>query len=225
MISNIFKALLMLSIPAVASSAPVWGAQGGTVDQVMADLMHRDAQVRLSALETIERNRDVRAVKALMDILGNQAEDWKLRIRVIRLLAEIGDPRAADALMNALGDYCPAIKWNATVALGRFSGSPRVVRALIDMLDDHSTVVREAAVASLGAIGDAYAVPQLIEALKDRTISVVLSALRALENIGDERALTPVRAIAEGHADPLLRSVAASVAEKISKEVISPGCY
>ncbi|MFZ5996739.1 MAG: HEAT repeat domain-containing protein [Nitrospirota bacterium] len=225
MISNIFRSLLPLAVLAAVAAASAYGAQCGEGDQLIADILNSDIQVRLAALEAMESNRNVRAVKALMDILGNQAEDWKLRIRVIRLLAEIGDPRAADALMNALGDYCPAIKWNAAVALGRFSGSSRVVRALIDMLDDHSTVVREAAVASLGAIGDAYAVPHLIEALKDRTISVVLSALRALENIGDERAITPVRAVADGHPDPLLRSVAASVVEKLSKEVISPGCY
>lgn len=153
---------------------------------------------------------------ALQRMAADGAEDWRLRIRAIRLLARSGEAGAVDALLAAAGEFCPALRWNATLALGSFPGSYRVVNALIELLDDRALLVREAAVQSLGRVGDPRAVPFLAELLASASFTLRLHAVRALGAIGDSSALDALRSAARSEADPSLREEALRLVQERS---------
>ena len=66
-------------------------------------------------------------------------------------------------------------------------------------LDDEAQLVRGAAARALGAIGDAAAVPALVEAVEMGKAEVQRAAVMALGRIGDSRAIRPlVKALGDG---------------------------
>ncbi|HZS44795.1 MAG TPA: HEAT repeat domain-containing protein [Blastocatellia bacterium] len=75
----------------------------------------------------------------------------------------------------------------------------RAIQPLIETLTNkHETTTLRARVAyTLGIIGDPIAMEPLIETLSDPSKEVRLSAIEALEKIGDERALSELKRISE----------------------------
>src|SRR5262245_5816022 len=72
-----------------------------------------------------------------------------------------------------------------------------VERGLLDLRSKHDTT-REEAVMALGQAGDVRAIPALIRALEDPSVSVCCRAAEALSQIGTPRVLVPLcRAIAD----------------------------
>ncbi|MFO0752218.1 MAG: HEAT repeat domain-containing protein [Thermodesulfovibrionales bacterium] len=169
-------------------------------------------------MEALARTGDLHAVKTLIAILSNRDEDWKVRIRAMRLLGAIGNPHAEDALMDMLKELCPAMKWNAAASLGQFSKSPRVVNALITSLGDPDLYVREMALQALGAIGDRKAVPFILPALAEKSFAVRISAIRALGGLGDPAALPSLRRAAESDPESLIREAAGEAVRAIAGE-------
>lgn len=70
---------------------------------------------------------------------------------------------------------------------------PDVADLLIEQLESEDLEIRKAAAVALGRIGDARAVPALIEALEDDA-ELVIAAADALAKIGDPRAFEPLLA-------------------------------
>ncbi|MCC6346025.1 MAG: HEAT repeat domain-containing protein [Nitrospirales bacterium] len=213
MISSICRrcaGIFLLLLIAVLGGINIRTAGAEPPEVLQGELRVPPERLQLEAVEKPARSGDIGAVKTVIAILNNRDEDWKIRIRAMRLLGDIGDPRAEDALMSALRELCPALKWNAAAALGRFSKSPRVVNALIDALGDPDLYVREMAVQALGNIGDRKAVPFILSALAEKSFAVRISAIRALGRLGDPVALPSLQRAAEGDPDPLIRGAAGS---------------
>ncbi len=210
--SNIYRKMSLLLLAALLLPAPAAfsgeAPPAGSIEKFLGDLESPDRQVRISAMQELGRSRDGRAIHALAGIAGNADEDWRMRIKAIRLLAEAGDPNAVDSLMTAAVDFCPAIRWNAVSALGVFQGNYRVVSSLIAALDDGDLYIREAAVKSLGEAGDPKAVLPLISVLGDKNFVVRITAVRALRKIGDPQAVPFLKRTAQEDRDPLIRGEA-----------------
>ncbi|MDA8214663.1 MAG: HEAT repeat domain-containing protein [Nitrospiraceae bacterium] len=192
------------------------------IDKLILKLQHNDLRVRILAIEELGRIRDDESVRALMSVIENQGEDWKIQIRVVKLLAEIKNPRAVDLLIKVLDDPfftydCPALKWNAALALGNFKNYSKVVDVLIDALTDKTLYVREAAMQSLGNIGDRKAVPYLISALSDKSFAIRMSAIKALGKTGDESAIPFVKRVLDNDADPHIRDEAVKALRKLNE--------
>lgn len=184
-------------------------------DTLVAALRSNDRQVSLSAIERLGNIRDEKVVDALMDFVVIKEEDWRIKIRGIRLLGDIGNPRSAEVLIKVLNDPfinedCPAMRWNTAIALGNFRDNPRVVDALIWSLDYNNLVIREAVIQSLGKIGDSQAVTFLIPLLNDKSFAIKLSTIKALGQIGDLEAIPFLEKVAASDADPHIRDEALS---------------
>lgn len=191
------------------------------INNLLLKLRHDDPNVRLSAIEELGRIGNNDSVRALMSVIENQGEDWKIQIRTVKLLATIENLIVVDLLIKILEDPfftydCPALKWNAAIALGNFKGYPKVVDVLINALDDKILYVREAAIQSLGEIGSRKAVPYLISALSDKSFAIRISAIKALGKIGDESAIPFVKRVLDNDTDPHIRDEAAKVLKRLN---------
>jgi vesicle coat complex subunit len=188
-------------------------ANAGDKDSLLTALRNGDSQARMAAVKGLGKIRDEEAVGALMQAVENRGEDWRIRAQAVKELGEVRADRTISLLIKALEDDtfthdCPALKWNAALALGNFKGYARVVDALIEAMQDRVLYVREAAIRSLGEIGDIGAIPYLITALEDRSFVIRINAVRALGKIGDRSAVPYLKKIAESGDDNLIKNEA-----------------
>jgi len=203
---------------------PVFAAKAfaGDLEDLTKNLYAYDINIQISAVEELAKRGDEKAVEALLKFVFVKTEDWKVKVRAIRLLGDIPDTEVSDKLVTVFNDpflnyECPAMKWHTAVALGqRFNKGTRAVDALIDALGYNNLLIREAAIQSLGKIGDPLSVPYLIAALNDDRFAVKYNAVKALENIGSKEAVPFLQKIADTEKDPLLR-------EETQKAIINIG--
>lgn len=197
-------------------------AIAGDIEEVIANLQNSNLQTRLLAVEELGKVKDVKAVDALLELVVVKGEDWRIKIKAIRLLAEIENPKAKELLVSIfnnpfLNEECPAIKWNTAIALGKnFNKGSRAVVSLIDALYQNNLLVREAAIQSLGKIGDPRAVPFLIQSLNDRSFAIKFSTIKALGDIGDSRAIHFIKQLADNDNDPYIKEAALTVFKNLS---------
>ena len=182
-----------------------------------------DINIQISAVEDLAKRGDPKAVEALLKFVFMKTEDWRVKVRAIRLLGDIPDKEVSDKLVTIfndpfLNDECPAMKWNTAVALGhRHNKGTRAVDVLIDALNYNNLLIREAAIQSLGKIGDPLSVPYLITALNDDRFAVKYNAVKALENIGSKEAVPFLQKIADAEKDPLLKEVTQKAIKNIKQ--------
>lgn len=104
----------------------------------------------------------------------------------------------------------------AASELGK-SKDPRAVLPLIQLFRDAEPMVRLDASGALIQIGSPV-VEALVEEIKIEDDSVFLwNAIRVLENIGDARAIDPIRKIKENHQDPSIQQIAGYTLDKLSR--------
>ena len=107
-------------------------------------------------------------------------------------LGHLGDEAGA-ALINALRDEEWRVAAAAATSLGRLADR-RAAIPLCQQLGHARTEVRRAAAAALSAIGDGQATASLIMALdSERDGEARRLIVVALGNVGDERALAPLK--------------------------------
>jgi hypothetical protein len=156
---------------------------------------HSDASMRLIAVEALGKIGDPRAVEAL--ILALRDENNRVRRATAEALGELGDSRAVAPLITALQDRDANVRYIATSALGEL-GDDRAVASLVQMLSeaeiDRSLVsynLINAVAVSLGQLGDA-GFEALIAALQDEDVWVCQSAVMALGELENPRAVEPL---------------------------------
>lgn len=214
--NKVFEAIAVLLLMTFLF-VPGGKAAAAEVDRMIMNLQSRDLQVRMAAVDKLGATKDGRAVDALLNLIWNKGEDWRLKIKAIRLLGEIQDTGVAEELRVIFNDpflnyECPAMKWYTALALGKgFNKGSRAVDSLIEALNYDNLLVREAVIESLGNIGDSRAVPFLIPALNDKSFAIKNSTIRALESIGDPQAIPFLKRTAENDSDPDIKKEALSV--------------
>lgn len=184
------------------------------IKDIEAQLDSRDWQVRLSAVEKLGKIRDKKSLNLLIQVAGTRAEYWPVKIKAIQFLGEIADPSALDVLLDIYNDpflnsECPSIKSYAATALGYYKNSEQAYRALIEGIDDPELLTREAVIESLGRLGRTEAVDILLPLLNSNIFTVRHVTIKALANIQDKRAISPLKKLAENDKDPLVREIAA----------------
>jgi len=206
-------ALVVLLLSAVLIVSFFGIGEGLGNDALMAKLQSADPREHSSAVEELRKASDDDTVKALMKVVEERRDDWKLQISAIRLLGDIANPLATDLLIKVVTDpffsnECPALKWNGIIALGNFKDDSRVVDALLYRLNEDTLYLREAVIQSLGKIGNREALRYMVSALGDKSFAVRMSALRALGEMGDPDAIPHMKKVAFNDADPLIREEA-----------------
>ncbi|MCU0515004.1 MAG: HEAT repeat domain-containing protein, partial [Anaerolineae bacterium] len=133
-------------------------------------------------------------------------------------------------LVDELHDADWQIRQRAARDLNRYARTlrgirnPRIVERLTALLDDDENFVRMSAVEALAWIGDAAAVPVLIQRLKDHQFTVRIAAVRALAEIGHISALPALAARLDQREEPhdLVREVVAEVLGRFQQEQVLP---
>ena len=118
-----------------------------------------DVTVRLLAIDTLSRQRDV-APSLLPIAAATEDDNREVRLRAVRVLAASHDRRAVVPLLARLGDGDRQIRVEAIHALAAL-GDARAAAALKRLLDDLADDVRIAAALALGHLKIADAVPTI----------------------------------------------------------------
>jgi HEAT repeats len=115
---------------------------------------------------------DPQAIEALVGHLGKDNAE-SIRILMCSILGNIaGDQATMELLKRCIIDVSPSVRWAAVDALAERE-DPQATRSLASLLkSEHNTLIRRAADA-LGALGDASAVPPLIDALVTKHKQVI----------------------------------------------------
>ncbi len=143
------------------------------------------------------------AVETLIETI-RRAEGRKCWLSV-HALAEIRDERVVPALIELLNSQHVIVRQTVAEILGKI-GDPRAVAPLIGSLNEGPVTVQMWAATSLGLLGDPRAITPLIDALQSTFSSTIRhTIIRALENIGDSRAVPYIVPFLEDE-DPHVRS-------------------
>ncbi len=142
--------------------------------------------IRQAAAFALGEIGDPRCIRSLTVAL-NDSDSYDVRLAAVRALAKFGSP-AVEPLCYAV--KVPALTEKAAEALGKI-GDPRAVEPLGDVLREGRYA--GAAVAALARIGTP-AVETLLAAMKVGDPQVRRTAIEALGNIGDTRAVEPLLA-------------------------------
>jgi HEAT repeat protein len=221
---NILTTILIISLFLFCMSLTADSTGATTTDELIANLHSHDERVQMAAVKGLDGIKDKRVVNELLHFLSIEAENWKVKIKVIGLLGEIDDPEVSDRLVTFfnnpfLNEVCPAMKRSTALALGKkFNKGTRAVDSLIGDLGSDDILVREAIIKSLGKIGDWTAVPFIIRALDDKKFAIRLSAVNALGDIGDQRAIPFLKKVADADRDPYIREAARSALQDFRQD-------
>jgi len=148
-----------------------------------------------------------------------RSPDVQLRQFVAYLLGRVGDTRAIEPLIDALQDENAGVRGAAANALGAI-GDDAAVPYLKPLLNnDNAQLVVWAAYALTRLSHDYFSV--IVEALESDKVDVRRSAVLALQQLGDTRAIAPLLALS---GDQGRRFEADStIAEAATKALISLG--
>lgn len=152
--------------------------------------------------------KDITEIDNLINIIENKDVDWRKQIIAIKKIAELSEPRGLEILLKLINDPflnydCPALKFHASEALGKYKNDSRVIETLINIASDNDNPlsVREAAINSLGEIGDKRALNILMKLLYSDSFALRLSAIRSLGKIGDTSVIPYLEALLDKETD------------------------
>lgn len=175
------------------------------VEEVIAALDDPSLHVREEAAEALGALGDARAVEALAERLTDPASG--IVEQAAEALGRIGDERAVGALGRLLAAGEALERVAAARALGCIGGA-HAVAPLLGALDADGGMetleVREAAASALGVIGAPEAVPKLAALLESAPRPLRLAAIRALGDICDARAASPLLRALKREQDPAI---------------------
>jgi len=163
----------------------------------------------LKAIETM----GTKAVDPLLEAL-NESEGTVRRFAAV-LLGRIGDPRAIEPLRMALYDMHFEVGQAAAESLAGFG--PMGLKRLAEALHHPETWLRQHAIFGLTLSGDKRIVPVILDMLNDPDQEVQKQAIQSLGQLGDERALPALQAIAANRADREMYILAKAAIEALEK--------
>ncbi|MGN6664281.1 MAG: HEAT repeat domain-containing protein [Solirubrobacterales bacterium] len=149
----------------------------------------RSALRRVWLVNALGRLGDSKAVEPLAQVVSTDPSS-QVRLMAVIALGQIGDPAGAPVVRKEASSRGATDQMYAIQALARMRDHGSVP-LLIERLRSANRSVRVFAADALGEIGDAAATLPLIEALGDPYVR--RAAAVALANLGDPRALEPVR--------------------------------
>lgn len=150
------------------------------------------SSVRTLAAEALGQLKKSQSVPFLLDALNDSSN--AVRKAVVRALQKLKDPEAIDPLLQTLQhDMDGEVRDAAAEALGHLGGQ-RTVNALCRIVqnDQEDPEVRIAVADALGRIGSEQARDTLLDALHEDYGPLRQMAAKALHQMGDEQALSPI---------------------------------
>ena len=169
------------NIPRPSEQTIIKPVDSNDINHLIAALKNEDLSIRIKAIESLGRTRDIRAADALV----SQLNDIYIFSELSETLRKMGK-FSVRSLNNALTNENSYVRWRAAQVLGMI-GDSNAVEPLIAALRDKDSVVSWAAAEALGEIRDVRAVEPLIVVLKNQDSFLSTHATMALGKIGDKR--------------------------------------
>jgi HEAT repeat protein len=141
-------------------------------------LAYKDASIRIAAANALAPLKDPLAVEPLTALLKDESNG--VRRAAVASLAARGGSRVVGPLVGALQDPSPEVRAEAAKAVYKH------------LMTDPDQETRRATAAALGLVRTADAVEPLVKAIMDSDEGVRLAAIKALQAIGDVRAVVPL---------------------------------
>jgi HEAT repeat protein len=187
-----------------------------TVKQAISVLLvDENPDARRMAAEDIGQSDEIASVAALAAALHDANKG--VRDAAFRALLNIGGQKVARAVVESIGDS-NIVTRNLVADLLYKIGDP-AIPALIPYTRDVNHDVRKFAVDIIGLIGSPDAVSQLLGLLDDPDENVLLAAIEALGNIGDDTALDDLFSVY--YRNPLVRPCVTEAVGKIGNPLSS----
>jgi len=208
------------------------------IDHLLPNLKHNDLRIRIETIRVLSKPIFSKALKKeipslikdkdwqiryhsvmALGIMGDKAlipiligliedQDELIASTAAYSLGEIGHKSAIPTLVKALGIQKPTIQRNALIALSKI-GIPGLESLLTFASNkNHKASLRTIALQEVAFIKSRHAVLPLIKLLRDNNSNIRKYTLFALEKINDQRALEPIRKIAENDIDNEIRKYA-----------------
>ena len=173
--------------------------------------------VMLTATQTATDEATQNTIEKLIAQLGDGRNS--IRESAVNALVKIGQP-AVQPLIKAMEIQNNYIRPSAADALGQI-GDPQAVGPLIKALEDKQSHIKNAVIRSLVKIGQP-AIQSLIEALGDENVSVRISAVDALGQIGGPQAVEALIKALGDEAISVQRSVAMILGQIGDPQAVQP---
>lgn len=150
------------------------------VDVLIGALAHANTQVRFHAVRALSRLGARRALRSLVERLGDADNNHAVAIAAEHALIAFG-AEAVAPLLDVAKNGREDVRARAVRALGRIAGAP--AEAFRELTRSSDWTVRTQAITALGKRAGEAAVPDLIAALKDPEDWVRRAAAEALVDL------------------------------------------
>ena len=211
-------AQLLLRPASRSAAAEALVRRGSRVVNVLVERSDDDdLEIRRTAIVTLGRIGDAKAIPALLRTLKNDPESI---VAAAGALAMIGDRESYPTLLEFLGDENAPVRRAVVSALNSL-GHPQMAVDMERLLGDPDPRVRESAVSVVGYAGFPTCAQAMLGCCRDENEQVRKTALEALPAFEDSRVL-PM--LAEGLADsvPAVRAAAARALGQIDRNDVWP---
>ncbi|PLX99304.1 MAG: hypothetical protein C0623_09520 [Desulfuromonas sp.] len=149
-----------------------------SVPPLIREIKSEDQDVRKFALDILGEIPDDRSIPAMIEALKD--DDSNVRAAAAENLGKLGASEAVTPLLEAMEKPDLLFRFTILEALGQIDASVPVDR-LLDYSDDK--LLRKALLDCLGRVGDAAAIPFLVQSLSDEMKNVREAAVMALGQI------------------------------------------
>lgn len=209
------------SVRALVAAALAESAGPEAVEPLIKLLGDEDVEVVRQAAAGLGRTGDPRAAAPLFALLQKNPS---MRQGVLDAIAR---STGAPDMAKLLGGTSSVDLKRSLVSLLRDSHDPRVADTFTGLLGDQDTEIRLTAALALAELGDARAIPALLEAAKAEDRTVALDALDALALVGKPQvadALIPLLKDNPGRKASLLKAIgksgSSSAGAAVMKELV-----
>jgi HEAT repeat protein len=159
-------------------------------EPLLSALLNPNWIVRMSAAKGLTRIKDPRSIDTLILLLQDKVP--AVRDEACRAIQAIGEA-SIPPLLKGLKDPNWRVRLRSVEALALLKPQVAVAPLMSLVANDSDTAVRQDAVRALGLIGNAHAIPLLVDSLI--TPSLQLKAIEALGNLRAVEALSPLIAL------------------------------
>ena len=165
-------------------------AQMNLKDQFLMLQSTSVAKRRMAAMQ-LGRMRNPASVQELMKVLEKDP-DFGVRAQAAESLGNLRDRKATPALIKALGDKNRNVRASVIVAFGYLRDRSAVEPLINYYKTEDDLGLRISALNVLGVLGDARALPLMIQTLKDKNARIRTIAAQALGRLRKPEATKPL---------------------------------
>ena len=212
---------------------PFWGVQAEIALALGRVATEKTSMILFHSLDVVTEPKVRRAIYAALRSFKSQEivkgiekryrreESYFAEANGLRALGVMNHPKAEDHLMKALGrdSWNDIIRTAALDGLGALKSTDHIPLFMKHTKYGHPHRVRMAAIRSLAQVepGNTEVQNHLIELMQDGYLLVQFTAVRALTQMGDERAVPALKKMTTGDWDGRLKRMANEAIIKITK--------